>query len=229
MITKVHGQRCYNRPMKSSLVSAMIHAVIVGLVVLITPGIGSTRQRPPERPPIMIYRPPAPEDPGPIHHGRGGAAGDGSIHVPTTVPPTIPPIDVPRPGPFRIVQSDSTWDAAAGPTHPGGNGSGQSPTGVLAADVVDVQVKPYAGAPTPRYPEGLRAADVEGEVTLEFVVDTTGRVEGGSLRVISSTAQPFVVSVCDALKATRYHPALVGGRPVRQLVRQQFVFSLTQH
>jgi protein TonB len=99
----------------------------------------------------------------------------------------------------------------------------------VSANVVDVQVAPYPGAPTPRYPEALREAGIEGEVTLEFVVDTTGRVERGSVRVLSSAADAFVVSVRDALAGTRYHPALVGGRRVRQLVRQGFVFSLTQH
>jgi protein TonB len=208
----------------------MIHLGLIGLVVLITPGIGSTRQRPAERPTIVIYRPPAPEDPGSIHQARGTfASGGPSIHVPTTVPPTIPPTDVPRPGPFRIAEADTTWDVRPVGTQAGDKvGGGQSPTGALSADVVDVQVTPYAGAPTPRYPEALRAAGVEGEVNLEFVVDTSGRVEARSVRVISSTAEPFVVSVCDAVTATRYHPALVGGRRVRQLVRQGFVFSLTQ-
>jgi TonB family protein len=124
---------------------------------------------------------------------------------------------------------DTTWTTGPSVARSDGSGTGQpSHTGVLSADVVDVQVSPYAGAPTPRYPESLRTAGVEGEVTLEFVVDTSGRMEVGSMRTISSTAQAFVVSACDAVAATRYHPALVAGRRVRQVVRQQFVFSLTQ-
>lgn len=172
----------------------------------------------------MIYRPPA-QEAGPILHRRGGiATGETVIPVPTTVPTTIPAIDVPKPGFYRIAAAaDTAWDVVPSPTH------SESPTGVLSADVVDVQVTPYPGAPTPRYPDALREAGVEGEVTLEFVVDTTGRVDGGSVRVISTPADAFVVSVRDALVATRYHPALVGGRRVRQLVRQEFVFSLTQH
>ena len=146
-----------------SLVSAMIHVVVAGLVVLFTPCIVHPHPRP-ERADV-VYNPPPPV----IDHG------------------------------------------------------------VLSADVVEVQVTPYPGAPTPRYPEALRAAGIEGDVTLEFVVDTTGRVEGGSVRVLSSAADAFVVSVRDALAGTRYHPALVGGRRVRQLVRQGFVFSLTRH
>ena|SRR5579862_4030854 len=215
--------------MRSSLVSATIHVAIVCLVVLLTPGIGSTRQRPPERPTIVIYRPPPTN--GPLAPpGKGGSGGEPitTIHVPTTTPPTIPPIDVHPAGPPTVTM-DTTWTTGPSQTRVGGTGTGQpSSTGILSADVVDVQVTPYAGAPAPRYPESLRAAGVEGEATLEFVVDTAGRLERGSVRTISSTAEAFVVSVSDALAATRYHPALVGGRHVRQLVRQQFVFSLTQ-
>jgi periplasmic protein TonB len=218
--------------MKSSLVSATIHLAIVAVVVLFTPGIGSTRQRPPERPTIVIYRPPAPthDQSGPVRGGHGGlVTREPTIQVPPTVPPNIPPVGTPNAAASTITL-DTTWEHGPRSTHTDGTRSGQSsPTGVLAADVVDVQVAPYPGAPTPRYPETLREAGVEGEVVLEFVVDTAGRVEAGSIRKISSTADAFVVSVGDALTATRYHPALVGGRHVRQLVRQEFVFSLTPH
>jgi protein TonB len=177
---------------------------------------------------VVVYRAPPP----PIVD-RGPHVGTGRVYLcepapPTFVPPTIPDVDVSRTLPStgvgtRIVE---TWD---GPSHEGSHGGEPTPNSVLSSDVVDVQVMPYAGGPTPRYPEALREAGVEGQVTLEFVVDTTGRVEGGSVRVLSSAADAFVVSVRDALAGTRYHPALVGGRRVRQLVRQGFVFSLTQH
>jgi periplasmic protein TonB len=99
---------------------------------------------------------------------------------------------------------------------------------VFSADVVDVPVAPYPGSPAPQYPELLRAAGIEGRATIEFVVDTTGRADLGSIRVLSTDADAFVVSIRAALAATRYHPALVGGRPVRQLVRQAFSFALTR-
>jgi protein TonB len=116
------------------------------------------------------------------------------------------------------------WDLSGTPA----GGGGKKPDGVMSADVVDVAAAPLPGGPKPRYPEALRAAGIEGHATLEFVVDTTGRVDPGSIRVIASDADAFVVSVRDALAATRYHPALVGGRPVRQLVRQEFAFALTR-
>jgi TonB family protein len=216
--------------MKSSLVSAMIHVVIVGLVVLITPRVGSTRQRPPERSPILIWN--APRTTGtsiPRKGWFGGPArhwdGPGPIrpYLGNLELPPVDPSDCCGRGPL-VPPSDTSWDG-----RPSGDNGGRRTSGVLSADVVDVQVTPFASAPMPRYPEGLRAAGIEGEVVLEFVVDTMGRADLQSVRVISTPADAFVVSIRDALAATRYHPALVGGQRVRQLVRQGFVFSLTQH
>jgi TonB family protein len=207
----------------------MIHVVVVGLVVLFTPRIVHTHPRLRELEHPIVYNPPPPRDIPPgvrwRDHVMCQCIAPLALDV---VPPTIPGIDISLAPPSTDIgaRAIDTWDGAS---HERGNGGGQTQTGVVSANVVDVQVAPYPGAPTPRYPEALREAGIEGEVTLEFVVDTTGRVERGSVRVLSSAADAFVVSVRDALAGTRYHPALVGGRRVRQLVRQGFVFSLTQH
>ena len=213
--------------MKSSLVSVTIHLGLVGLVVLITPGVGSTHQRPPERPPILIWNPPRTTGTG---SPDGGGFGGPTEHFVVGPVPRFDDGSVPPPidskgwnaGPL-MPAADTAWDGRA--TRDDG---GRRTSSVLSADVVDVQVTPYPNAPTPRYPEALREAGIEGEVVLEFVVDTTGRVDRESVRVLSTPSDAFVVSVRDALAATRYHPALVGGQRVRQLVRQGFVFSLTQ-
>ena len=48
------------------------------------------------------------------------------------------------------------------------------------------------GSTQPRYPDMLRSAGVEGEVLAQFVVDTTGRAEAGSLKVLKSTHDLFI-------------------------------------
>ena len=209
----------------------MIHAVIVGLVVLLTPGIGHTRQAPRERSQLVIYHAAPPKitqrDGNPLHLSPYVMC-QCALPLRIALPIDLPPIDATLNMPTHGVGNNAVeaWD---GPSRVGGNDREPTPNSVLSSDVVDVQVTPYAGGPTPRYPEALREAGIEGEVTLEFVVDTAGRVEDGSIRVLSSAADAFVVSVRDALAGTRYHPALVAGQRVRQLVRQGFVFSLTQH
>jgi TonB family protein len=143
------------------------------------------------------------------------------------MPPKRPAILIYQPAPTEPVRGVGSGSGTT-TGHPFPTFTAQRPDGVLSADLVDVAAAPLPGGPKPRYPEALRAAGIEGRATLEFVVDTTGRIDPGSIRVIASDADAFVVSIRDALAATRYHAALVGGRPVRQLVRQEFAFALTR-
>jgi len=213
--------------MKSSLVSAMIHAGLVGLIALFTPHDVRPSQRPREIAHLVYTRPRTVIDPG-VHVGGIGPKCQ-CVAPPQVIPSShIPDVDISTELPATAVGTRviDDWDGSSGERASGGE---RNPTGVLSADVVDVQVEPYPDAPTPRYPQALREAGIEGQVVLEFVVDTAGRVDRGSIRVIASPADAFVVSIRDALAATRYHPALVGDHRVRQLVHQEFVFALTPH
>jgi TonB family protein len=90
---------------------------------------------------------------------------------------------------------------------------------------VEKQVVTLPGV-TPSYPAPLRAAKVEGVVLAQFIVDTMGRFEPGTFRVLKSDHGLFTQSVRDALPEMRFAPAEVGGRKVRQLVQQPFTFAL---
>lgn len=90
---------------------------------------------------------------------------------------------------------------------------------------VEKPVAPIPGSGSPRYPEILLSAGVEGQVLAQFVVDTLGRVESGSFKVIRSDHDLFTAAVRSALPAMRFLPAEVGGRKVKQLVQQPFVFN----
>jgi protein TonB len=81
---------------------------------------------------------------------------------------------------------------------------------------------------TLRYPDMLRSANVEGEVLAQFVVDTTGRVEPNSIKILKSSHDLFTNAVQQALRTARYYPAEIGGRKVKQLVQQPFNFTLTR-
>ncbi len=78
------------------------------------------------------------------------------------------------------------------------------------------------------YPPMLRSARIEGQVLAQFVVDTLGRVELESCKVLKSSHELFSWAVKQALPAMRFQPAMVGGRKVRQLVQKPYLFSLTQ-
>jgi protein TonB len=115
----------------------------------------------------------------------------------------------------------------------GGGVSGtNAPSGIanggraFSLNQVDAQAEPLGDNPAPRYPESLRAAAIRGIVLAQFVVDTTGRVEAGSFVALRADNYLFAESVKAALAKARFHPAQVGGRPVRQLVQQSFSFML---
>ena len=78
------------------------------------------------------------------------------------------------------------------------------------------------------FPPPLFAAGIQGLVIAEFVVDTTGRVESGTVGIVSSTAPLFTEAVRVALESASYVPAIKNGHVVRQFVQQPFEFSVNR-
>jgi bla regulator protein blaR1 len=91
---------------------------------------------------------------------------------------------------------------------------------------VEQQVSPVPGNHAPRYPDMLRSAKVEGTVLAEFVVDVNGYADTTTFRVLRSTHELFTAAVRQSIGTMRFNPALVGGRPIKQLVQMPFQFSL---
>ena len=100
------------------------------------------------------------------------------------------------------------------------------PDSALRAFQVDTVAEPIPETLVPRYPRELRSREARGSVVAEFVVDTTGKVEPGTFRVISSDDSAFTASVRDLLPGARFLPAINEGKVVRQTVRQTFVFDV---
>ncbi len=80
--------------------------------------------------------------------------------------------------------------------------------------------------PVPRYPPALAYAGITGRVELMYVVDTTGRAEPGSLRVLVSSHPAFEAAARESVTGGRSSPARLHGRMVRQLVRQALSFRV---
>jgi len=64
-------------------------------------------------------------------------------------------------------------------------------------------------------------------VVAQFVVDSGGVVEAGTVSIVASSQPQFAAAVRAAVPAARFEPAVAGGRHVRQLVQLPFNFSLT--
>jgi len=106
-----------------------------------------------------------------------------------------------------------------------GNATFDSVFSVLA---VDSQVVRVPGTVAPRYPAAQLAAGIEGAVDVEFVVDTTGRVDVATLEILQSSDSAFSAAVATALAEMQFRPAWRAFRHVRQRVTQRFSFKLTK-
>jgi hypothetical protein len=78
----------------------------------------------------------------------------------------------------------------------------------------------------PPYPMPLLRQGIQGAALVQFVVDSTGWVDLRSFRAMHSSHALFTLSVYGALPRMRFRPASIGGRPVRQLVQQEFRFQI---
>ncbi|HVH69197.1 MAG TPA: energy transducer TonB [Gemmatimonadales bacterium] len=83
-------------------------------------------------------------------------------------------------------------------------------------------------APLPTYPELLRTAGITGRVVVQAVVDTSGRAEPGSVRVIASPNPGFDAAARASVLGARFRPARTQGRAVRVQVLVPIVFALTR-
>lgn len=81
-------------------------------------------------------------------------------------------------------------------------------------------------ADRPAYPDSLRAQGIEGRVTVQVVVDTSGRVEPGSAVVVQSPHPGFNQAALAFVYAARFRPAMRRGHPVRAVVEVPIDFKL---
>ena len=93
---------------------------------------------------------------------------------------------------------------------------------------VDSGAQLIVGTANPKYPEAHKAAKVEGDLLVQFVVDTAGMVELTTFKVLKFADSLFVQSVRDALPDMRFFPAYAGGKKVKQLVQLPFVFNVKE-
>ena len=100
----------------------------------------------------------------------------------------------------------------------------------LAGDVYnieDVQERPHiTSGPALTYPASLLLARVTGRVVVEAVIDTTGRVEEGTVRVIESTDARFNESAKAYLQAAHFTPGRIAGRAVPVRFQMPVEFKL---
>ncbi|HMI49396.1 MAG TPA: energy transducer TonB [Gemmatimonadaceae bacterium] len=81
-------------------------------------------------------------------------------------------------------------------------------------------------SPKPKYPSVLESSGIAGEVQAQFVVRSDGKADMDSFKVLKSTNELFTQAVKNVLPRMRFSPAMIGGKPVNQLVQQSFQFAV---
>jgi protein TonB len=164
-------------------------------------------------PPELVAAPPPPK-------------GFQTLTAPIDIPDVLPDIDLTR----RVTNAEDFTGKGVS----GGFATGVETKVEVREDnsYFDFQVeKPVMQAPnspTPQYPDILRQAGVEGEALVSFEVDTAGRADISTFKVIRTTHELFATAVRNALPRMRFIPAEVGDRKVRQLVQQPFAFAIVK-
>jgi TonB family protein len=140
-----------------------------------------------------------------------------TVIAPPQIPTSIPPVDL---------QQHFDPTAYSGTGVEGGAANGVAPTDdgqVYAA--AGVEEAPVLLSPPPAYPEPLQRAGVEGRVLLQAIVDTAGRVEPNSLRILKSSSPGFDRPIKRWALRARFRPARLQGHAVRVLVNLPVDFA----
>lgn len=212
--------------------SISAHLAIIGSVTATTvhatrtsrDPIVSVRLAPPARP-----APPTRAEPQRRTTGHAPSRGQQTIavdqiHISTDIGTTLPSIDlVPRAMPDFAA-------TATGTTTGGGAGARSIVDGEGTSDGTDWRgselLMRIVASATPRYPELLRQAGLDGRVLVRFVVDSTGKVDMNSVQVLESTHDLFTRAARAALGGFRFKPAEVRGHRVRAMAEMPFEFRI---
>jgi TonB family protein len=204
----------------SSTFSLVTHGLLIYLAIEVTLGRG-LQNAGNQIDTNMVYieqkedKPQEPEAPPPPPKGFQ------TLMAPISIPTSIPPINLnetfdPRNFTGVGVEMGVAKGVDTGPV---------DLTQVFIEAVVDEPPERISFPPLD-YPRMLLEARIEGTVTLEAVIDTTGHAEPNSIKVISSTNRAFEAPAKDGLRKALFRPGRVRGQAVRVLVHLPLRFVI---
>lgn len=218
--------------------SITIHAVLISLAVYATLHAGEVRQEVRRVVNLAVQtkqeqkkeepkeeEPPPPQQVATVQQALKGFQ---TLSIPTNIP-----VDIPPPSQnMEFNAADFSGVGAEGGIARGVEG-GERVTNIVNTQetyleaVVEERPEVQAGTCiAPRYPEILRQAGIEGRVLIEFVIDTLGRAERSSIRVINSQHQLFEGPAREAVLSCRFRPGRIQNRAVRVRVQQPVNFTI---
>jgi len=139
-----------------------------------------------------------------------------TVVAPTDIPTNIPPINLQE----HFDPKDYTGSGVEG-----GIGTGVTPDQVFLESVVEERPEVLSG-PQLQYPDLLRQAGIQGRVLVQAIIDTSGRAEPPSVKVIQSPNPGFDQPARTYLLRALFRPARVHGRAVRVLINLPIDFRI---
>ncbi len=218
-----------------TVISVILHTALIAAAVVLTKKTADALEKPKEEKVVLAENKKEPEPEKPKEQPKqvqqvaqvAPPKGFQVLTPPIEVPDVIPDVDLSR---KATDEADFSGKGVQGGVAKGVEGG----TGPVISDqpYFDFQVEKAAaaipGSGSPAYPEMLKSSGVEGEALVQFIVDTTGRAELGSFKVLRASHDAFGQAVRAALPRMRFLPAEIGGRKVRMLVQQPFAFALNK-
>jgi TonB family protein len=201
--------------------SLVMHASLAVLAVMATRAALQSPSAPIPDTPVMLFVPKTPPP-----------KGFQTVVALVDIPDAIPPVDLtqraldPRDFTGRGAEGGLASGIVGGIGKVDGLSGGSELDAIYEATTNDERFAPAAvvSQPPPRYPAPLQALGIEGRVLVEFVIDTSGHVEPGSVRALESTHPAFEKAAHEAMIKSLFQPARLSGHPVRQLTRQAVKF-----
>jgi protein TonB len=142
---------------------------------------------------------------------------------PPKVPDKIPEIDLTK---AITNESDFSGKGVKGGTGSGVVGGIANTNQTYFEFQVEKPAEMLAESPKPKYPSVLESSGIAGEVQAQFVVNSSGKADMDSFKVLKSTNELFTQAVKNVLPRMKFSPAMIGGKPVNQLVQQSFQFAV---
>jgi periplasmic protein TonB len=211
--------------------SIVLHTVLIGGAVYATARAGSKDEKTKaekiqfvemkKEPPKVPDKPPPPKE---VIVKPPPPKGFQVLRAPVRIDIKIPEIDL-----SKAITNESDF---SGKGVKGGTGSGVvGGTGPVTNQTyfefqVEKPAEMLAESPKPKYPSVLESSGIAGEVQAQFVVNTQGRADLDQFKVLKSTNELFTQAVKNVLPRMRFSPAMIGGKPVNQLVQQSFQFAV---
>ena len=210
--------------------SIVLHTVLISAAVYATAKAGAKDEKAKaekiqfvemkKEPPKVPDKPPPPKE---VVVKPPPPKGFQVLRAPVRIDIKIPEIDLTK---AITNESDFSGKGVKGGTGSGVVGGIANTNQTYFEFQVEKPAEMLAESPKPKYPSVLESSGIAGEVQAQFVVNSSGKADMDSFKVLKSTNELFTQAVKNVLPRMKFSPAMIGGKPVNQLVQQSFQFAV---